>query len=56
MQRTLAKPAILEALVLMQSGCQLLRPNFARVYAVETAGYAGRFRLAHDRWPTMSEL
>jgi len=56
MHRTFAKLAIIAALVPTLSGCELLRPNVARVYAVETAGYVGRFRLAHDRWPSISEL
>jgi len=56
MYRTLAKLAIFATLVPMLGGCELLRPNVARVYAVETAGYAGRFRLAHDRWPSISEF
>ena len=37
-------------------GCELMRPNAGRLFAIESAGYAGRFRLAHDRWPSLSEL
>ena len=56
MPRVLAKLALVFAMILTFSGCELLRPNFAQVYAVESAGYAGRFRLAHGRWPSMGEL
>jgi hypothetical protein len=46
---------ILASLSLL-GGCEVMRPNAGRMFAIESAGYAGRFRLAYDRWPALSEL
>jgi hypothetical protein len=40
----------------MLGGCELLRLNEGRGFAVTSAGYAGRFRIAHGRWPDVNEL
>jgi hypothetical protein len=40
----------------MIGGCELLRLNKGREFAVQSAGYAGGFRIAYGRWPNFSEL
>jgi hypothetical protein len=57
MQRIVfAKLMLMCALLPSLGGCELLRLNEGRGFAVTSAGYAGRFRIAHGRWPDVNEL
>jgi hypothetical protein len=44
------------ALLPFIGGCEVLRLNEGREFAVYSAGYAGRYRIAHGRWPDVREL
>jgi len=44
------------ALLPLLGGCELLRMNQGRGFAIHSAGYAGGFRLAYGRWPDINEL
>ena len=59
MVRCVVLTKLVLALVLLPviGGCSVLRLNEGREFAVYSAGYAGRFRLAYGRWPaSVNEL
>jgi hypothetical protein len=55
-RNALAMVILSVALMQWLPGCESLRPNEGRFVATAWAAYAGRFRIAYGRWPTISEL